>query len=622
MSSQTKHHNTIYYRGLLRSCNYRCSYCPFHKTSRSTHTKEEVYTKEETPIKEGTQAQERAYAKKEALDRERARDRLALEKFCAKVPEIGNNLSVMFVPHGEALIHSYYQEALAQLCASASIAKVGCQTNLSFSVENFLGHLGFSPKNQSRRDMNNTKSVLSKIRLWCTFHPTQTSLDQFLKQCQELYQNKILFSVGAVGLPKHTEILTELRRLLPRNIYLWINAAEGMNITYTQHDISNLLAIDPLFIYELQDHPAQPAHCRGGKESFFVEANGTIFPCLISRNKLGNIYDPQPFSPPPTSSSLPPNPTPVPVPLNHKTPPTPSKIIRNTRSCHCYLAYSNRTDIFDVCGLEKDRAFRIPNQQRAFFFDMDGTLTDISGTIPDKHLQAVDLLAETGLVFLATSLPFPFARQTGDKIWRYIAGGVFAEGSDIRIFSDNYKRIIPLNESVQTHMEASFPAQVIPYREDGILHKITLQNHAFMDNTLESPLQMTALRKHAEAGAKAFGTRFVLEDNTCGIVSKEASKLNGILEICKHLQLFESFVTVIGNSENDIPMLQHFADSVCVPGSGAAVKNAAKKVCAIGDLSPRGGGLDVACPANRSPVLCGSMLRRGKAQSILNHSES
>ena len=78
--------------------------------------------------------------------------------------------------------------------------------------------------------------------------------------------------------------------------------------------------------------------------------------------------------------------------------------------------------------------------------------------------------------------------------------------------------------------------------------------------------------------------RTVIEDGTCGIVSSKATKLNGIIEICGRLGLFEPFVTVVGNSRNDVPMLRHFPNSVCVPGSDPEAAKAAKRCTDIASL--------------------------------------
>ena len=232
----------------------------------------------------------------------------------------------MLVPYGEALVHRYYHEAIARLIKTEAIEKAGCQTNLSFSVRDFLACLDSEANNNNFR---------SKLRLWCSFHPSQTSLDSFLGKCMELYANGIRFSAGAVGIPKHIKLIEELRRQLPDNIYLWINAMEGSHKKYTQSEIDSFLAIDPLFFHELAEYPARSGFCMGGKESIFVEGNGDVFACVISRKKIGNIYSDA------CDSWL-----------------NVPQICRAV-NCHCYLAYSNRTDVFNIPGQNEERAFRV-----------------------------------------------------------------------------------------------------------------------------------------------------------------------------------------------------------------------------------------------------------------------
>ena len=285
---------TLYYRGFLQSCNYNCPYCPFRKKELS---------------EESRSVPELVY------------DREALEKFTEKAPSLGKNISVIIVPYGEAMIHFYYFEALKKLCMANTVIKVGIQSNVSFSVAGFLEYM--------------KGADLSKLRLWCTFHPYRAALGEFLEKCHCLYQNKIRFSVGAVGIPKNIKLFAELRRRLPPDLYLWINAAEGMGRKYTQEEINEFISIDPLFTYELENHTAQPDLCTGGKESVFIEATGDVFACPISKKKLGNIYAEQII------------------------PPVHSQVVRNpktclAKNCHCYLAYSLRKDIFNVPGFEEE----------------------------------------------------------------------------------------------------------------------------------------------------------------------------------------------------------------------------------------------------------------------------
>lgn len=96
---------TVYYRGILKSCNYSCSYCPFSKTPFSLKQLE--------------------------------KDKEALERFCSRI-ETMEDVGIMFLPYGEALIHSYYFEQMSRLGKQDNIRFLACQTNLSFDIETLL----------------------------------------------------------------------------------------------------------------------------------------------------------------------------------------------------------------------------------------------------------------------------------------------------------------------------------------------------------------------------------------------------------------------------------------------------------------------------------------------------
>jgi MoaA/NifB/PqqE/SkfB family radical SAM enzyme len=278
---------TIYYRGLLRSCNYKCSYCPFRKNHSN--------------LKD---------------------DEAALNRFCEKVPSLGSDLTVMFVPHGEAMIHNYYHKAIADLCKKENINLVGCQTNLSFDVEHFAGVM---------------KGDIPKISLWCTFHSSQVTIEDFLRQCKKLIEHRISFCVGSVGRPSDISVLQKLRDHLPKDIYMWINAEDGLPREYSDEEIIALSRIDPFFNLELQNFFADPSLCRAGRESIFVRGSGDYFACNISKVKLGNIY------------------------ANQQ--PKTENLCR-AKNCDCYLAYSNRIEMQNIFLSSNSIPIRNPNRKK------------------------------------------------------------------------------------------------------------------------------------------------------------------------------------------------------------------------------------------------------------------
>jgi len=250
------------------------------------------------------------------------RDRLALECFCHRVPELGRDLSVMFVPRGEALIHSYYWEAMANLCSNKNIRMVGCQTNLSFTVQSFALKVADCHK---------------KVGLWCSFHPSQVRVNDFIAQCDELRKNGILFCVGAVGDPHNLDILTDLRKQLPDDVYFWINSSKRHCAEYTPKEISAFTSIDPLFSLETTHIQSDSTMCSAGRTSLFVEADGGAYACNLSRVRLGNIYNGNKLN------------------------------LRNvciSKECSCYLAYANRTDIPALSVFGENVAFRLSSQLR------------------------------------------------------------------------------------------------------------------------------------------------------------------------------------------------------------------------------------------------------------------
>ena len=99
----------LLYRGSLKSCNYRCSYCPFSKHPQS--------------------------------QRELEKDREQWQSFLKSYPQKAAALNLgalMVVPYGEAMLYPWYWEGLAQISALAQTDAVGMQTNLSFCAETFL----------------------------------------------------------------------------------------------------------------------------------------------------------------------------------------------------------------------------------------------------------------------------------------------------------------------------------------------------------------------------------------------------------------------------------------------------------------------------------------------------
>ncbi|HBN56544.1 MAG TPA: hypothetical protein DD414_07190 [Lachnospiraceae bacterium] len=228
---------TILYRGSLKSCNYRCAYCPFSKHPMS--------------------------------GRELEKDKEQWFSFVRAFPEKARELksrALLVVPYGEALIHPWYWEGLGRISASGQADAVGAQTNLSFSV---LDSLDIYLK---------AGGDLKKLRLWATFHPRMTTVRAFTETCRQLTDAGVLLCVGAVGVPKNLSVIRELKEALPEEIYLWINRMDGLRRRYTEEETEAFLEIDSYFSRELLSFPADPAGCRG---RIFMEGDGKVRTCNI-----------------------------------------------------------------------------------------------------------------------------------------------------------------------------------------------------------------------------------------------------------------------------------------------------------------------------------------------------
>ncbi|GAA3161317.1 MULTISPECIES: STM4011 family radical SAM protein [Streptomyces] len=233
---------TLLYRGPLASCDYDCPYCPFAK-------------------------------RRDSREQLRA-DRAALERFtgwAAAQQPTGDRLSVLFTPWGEGLVRSWYRRALTELSHLPHLRRVAIQTNLSCRTDWLAG------------------ADLDTLALWCTFHPGQTPYDRFLGKTRELAALGARFSVGVVGLPEHHALAARLRRELPAEVYLWINAAEGH--TYTDAEAAAWTALDPLFPYSRHPHRSAGLPCRTGESVLSVDGDGTVRRCHFVPTELGNLYD-------------------------------------------------------------------------------------------------------------------------------------------------------------------------------------------------------------------------------------------------------------------------------------------------------------------------------------------
>ena len=235
---------SILYRGPLSSCNYECTYCPFAKTE---NTKEELFE-----------------------------DRQKLESFVNWVKSQSQQIRILFTPWGEALHHQYYQEALCRLSHLDHVQRVAIQTNLA---------AGLSWLKNSNQN---------KLAFWSTYHPTQVNREQFLKRVKQVLENGNRISVGTVGLKEHFSEIEALRKELPKEVYLWVNAYKSQGEYYSEQEIKLLESLDPHFPTNNRYHLSKGKACQAGNTAFTVDGDGDVRRCHFIKNIIGNIYDSTP----------------------------------------------------------------------------------------------------------------------------------------------------------------------------------------------------------------------------------------------------------------------------------------------------------------------------------------
>ncbi|BAY24149.1 hypothetical protein NIES2100_39420 [Calothrix sp. NIES-2100] len=234
-------HLTILYRGSLISCNYGCEYCPF--------------------------------AKRQQTAAELSIDKQSLKRFVDWISQHPQHqFSILFTPWGEALIHSWYQEALVKLTHLPNVNKAAIQTNLSCQLDWV---------EECNKD---------KLALWATFHSEWVSCDRFLQKCLALDNKNVKFSVGVVGFPKFKAEIAALRHELPYHVYLWINAVKAELNNLSSADREFFQSIDPLYELNTHHYPSFGRDCRAGKSVFSVDGDGTMRRCHFIKEPIGNIY--------------------------------------------------------------------------------------------------------------------------------------------------------------------------------------------------------------------------------------------------------------------------------------------------------------------------------------------
>lgn len=517
---------TICYRGSLKSCNYRCSYCPFSKHRASAQELE--------------------------------KDRRSFERFCESIADRAEKFdigAVFVVPYGEASIHRWYWEGMGRLAGLDSLERVGLQTNLSFSVEECLAVFDLYSRDTDRENGRESGRGICgearrKLCIWATFHPEMTDLDTFVDKCHRLAGNGVNLCVGAVGAPQNISLLGRLRERLSSDLYLWINKMDGLGRAYTEEEKRAFLELDPFFGLECGSPAADAAMC---SDRCFVEADGRIRTCNISRIKEGNWYQSEAAE------------------IFHS--------LCGKKRCSCYLAYGGRVDFEGRQFFGAYPIFRVPKRYKAVFLDLDGTL------VPEKHRGGLSdsvrrkllALREKCPVFLATSMPAEeVRRRLGDDLDLF-QGAVFASGAYVwmRTMEEAGKadgreekpKCIEDREVIHSVDLKELPRLTELAAQCNAVVRIYRKREREVDMAKETAYKITLVKRHngawkeqeCQKAAKILSTgddRIFVEDHCLQIIAAHVNKGTGVREICDWLGIRPEEAVAVGNGREDKAMRQ------------------------------------------------------------------
>lgn len=527
---------TICYRGSLKSCNYRCSYCPFSKHRASVQELE--------------------------------KDRQNFGRFCESIADRAAEFdigAVFVVPYGEASIHRWYWEGLGRLAGLDGLDRVGLQTNLSFSVEECLAIFDLYSEDANRENIRESNketcketaektvrgisgAARRKLCIWATFHPEMTDMETFVEKCHRLADSGVNLCVGAVGAPQNIPLLGRLRERLSPDLYLWINKMDGLGRAYTEEEKRAFLELDPFFGLECGSPAADAAMC---SDRCFVEADGRIRACNIGRIKEGNWYQSE-----------------------------QKEIFRplcGKKRCSCYLAYGGRADFEGRQFFGAYPIFRVPKPYQAVFLDLDGTLVPEKhrGRLSDSVRRKLLALREKRPVFLATSMPAEEVRRRLGEDLELFQGAVFASGAYVwmrtkeeggKADDSGEKRKgaagrevihpVDLKELPRlTELAARCSAGVRVYRirgreadaERDTAYKITLVKR---HNSVWQEQERQMAAEILQTGAY----RIFVEKNCLEIIAAHVDKGTGVREICGWLGIRPEEAIAVGNDREDRAM--------------------------------------------------------------------
>ena len=428
------------------------------------------------------------------LEEDQARFERFLEHFINQTPEWGTE-ALLVLPNEKALPKPYYWTGMARISCMDHIAAVGIHTYLNFSIT------------KSLKAYDAAGGYREKLRICAVYHPELMAMSKFLSCCQRLIKENISFSVGVIGLPEKLDMIKELRRSLPSDIYLWIEPVSDMNYLYSHEEEMEFRFIDPLFSQEWTYTPADKSQCLN---RLFVESDGKLRLCASSEYLEGSWSQLTDKLPAPTC---------------------------NQSICSGYLSYGGRNDYRpgDIFG--QYAMFRIPYKPKAYFLTADKIPFHNLETEDSEFLSALKDRRETAPLFLVTTLPYREASRHFHTLLPICGGGIFAGGAHIVL---NKKGRQPRREEILALDPSIQPVLMEKQSEYGCRLRIFQQEDTIYRFTMEKPFSRMWRESEYDALMELIPSknyRCFIENNSFHILPAHANEKNGIKTISHWLSI-------------------------------------------------------------------------------------
>jgi Cof subfamily protein (haloacid dehalogenase superfamily) len=244
--------------------------------------------------------------------------------------------------------------------------------------------------------------------------------------------------------------------------------------------------------------------------------------------------------------------------------------------------------------------------------DLDGTLLDSTGKLPDRNIRAVKSAAAKGVVFaICTGRMYGsatrFAKQLGEKMPIICYNGAMLRGAD-----GSELQHIRLGLGVARELLAIFKerrAYVQMYLDDKLYIKTTdadefqmYMKHFGASGTaigdelyspVSEPTKLLVMAK-GENEAKSlmrelqdrFGEKvYVTRSNRdfVEMMNPAVNKWNALLKLAEHMGFAPEEIMAMGDGDNDVEMVANAGIGIAMGNGGERIKNAAKHIAPTND---------------------------------------